>query len=137
MPKLLKLAGLVICIYLLSFNTAVNANEVQILSADFHNNNASTWSVSVTLKHDDKGWDHYADIWRIVSEKGDMLGKRVLYHPHVSEQPFTRSLAGIRVPEGINIVFIEAHDKVHGWSAARLKVDLTKAVDGRLTVDAK
>lgn len=115
--------------------TIASAGEVDVLIADFHNNSANNWSVSVTLKHNDKGWDHFADSWRIVSEKGDMLGNRVLYHPHVNEQPFTRSLGGVVVPKGINIVYIEAHDKVHGWAADRLKVDLSKAVDGRIKVE--
>ena len=113
------------------------SNQVNIISAEFHNNKATSWSVSVTLKHDDKGWDHYADSWRIVTDKGQQLGKRVLYHPHVTEQPFTRSLGGVVIPEGVTTVFIEAHDKIHGWSDMRLKVDLSKAENGRLKVPAK
>ena len=108
------------------------ANSVEILAAELHNNSLNNWSVSITLKHEDKGWDHFADNWRVVTEKGVILGDRVLYHPHVNEQPFTRSLAGVVVPKGISIIYIEAHDKVHGWTKKTLKVDLNKAVNGRL-----
>lgn len=118
-------------ILMLTVNVTL-ANQVEILAADFHNNSSNNWSVSITLKHEDKGWDHFADNWRVVTEKGDVLGDRVLYHPHVSEQPFTRSLAGVVVPNGVSIVYIEAHDKVHGWSKKIMKVDLSKAVNGRL-----
>ena len=117
-------------------NTA-HADDVKILAADFHSSGGNRWSLNVTLKHGDTGWDHYADNWRVVDGKGNLLGDRVLYHPHVEEQPFTRGLGGVNMPEGITTVYIEAHDKVHGWTPNRLKVDLTKATGGRLRVEAK
>jgi len=45
----------------------------------------------VTLSHADTGWEDYADGWRVELEDGTVLGTRVLGHPHVNEQPFTRS----------------------------------------------
>lgn len=83
-----------------------------------------TWTFSVTLAHDDTGWDHYADAWRVVGPGGAVLGERVLLHPHVNEQPFTRSLSGVAVPEGVSNVTIEAKDSVHGWGAQRFAVTL-------------
>ena len=44
-----------------------------------------------------------------------MLGERVLLHPHVDEQPFTRSLSGVTVPSGTEQVTVRAHDSVDGW----------------------
>jgi hypothetical protein len=120
--------------------TAVNmtyAGDVQILAADFQNNGRNYWSVNVTLKHDDSGWDHYADNWRIVDHKGNILGDRILMHPHVGEQPFTRGLGNVTIPEGIKTVFIEAHDKVHGWTQNKLQVNLEKASNGHLQINAK
>lgn len=126
-------AGLLALIFL---NTAT-ADNAKILAADFHSVGNNQWSVSVTLQHTDTGWDHYADNWRVVDSEGNILGDRVLYHPHVDEQPFTRGLGGVKVPEGITTVYIEAHDKVHGWSPTRLKVDLGKASGGNLRVEAE
>ena len=117
------------------FNT-VEADNVRILAANFHNSGGD-WSVKVTLKHGDTGWDHYADNWRVVDDEGNVLGDRVLLHPHVDEQPFTRGLSDMKVPEGTITVYIEAHDKVHGWTPSRLKVDLSKASSGRLSVEAE
>ncbi len=99
------------------------ANQVKILHAKFQQSGGN-WYVSVTLRHHDTGWDHYADEWRIVGPDGKEIAKRVLLHPHENEQPFTRSLGGVEIPSGDNVVYIEAHDKVHGWSPQRLKVDL-------------
>ena len=117
--------------------SSADAGEVNILAADFHSSGGNRWSVNVTLKHGDTGWDHYADNWRVVDGEGNMLGDRVLHHPHVDEQPFTRGLGGVKVPEGITTVYIEAHDKVHGWTSNQLKVDLSKATGGRLKVEAE
>ena len=84
----------------------------------------NTWNFSVTLSHGDTGWDDYADGWRVVSEDGTELGLRVLYHPHVEEQPFTRSLGGVAIPEGMDTVYVEARTNTDGWGAARFPVSL-------------
>lgn len=116
-------------------NTTV-AGDVSILMADFQSAGSDRWAVNVTLQHSDEGWDHYADNWRIVDAQGNVLGDRVLFHPHVDEQPFTRGINSVQVPAGITDVYIEAHDKVHGWSKTRLQVDLTKAKSGHIRVNA-
>ncbi len=73
------------------------------------------WSFSVTLSHADTGWDHYADGWEVAGPDGTQFGYRVLHHPHVNEQPFTRSLSGVEIPDGVETVIIRAHDSVHEW----------------------
>lgn len=69
---------------------------------------------NVTLSHPDTGWDHYADGWRVEDVDGNVLGLRVLAHPHVNEQPFTRSLQ-IDGPLPA-MVFVRARCSVDGWS---------------------
>lgn len=116
---------------------AVCADQVQILAADFHHSDGNRWSVNVALRHADSGWDHYADRWRILDAEGNVLGVRVLHHPHVNEQPFTRGLTGVELPEGVSKVFVEAHDTMHGWASDRLSVDLSRVVGGRMRVEAE
>lgn len=99
------------------------AGEVEIVDAKVEKQRAG-WVFHVTLKHADAGWDHYADAWRVVTKDGKELGKRTLFHPHVDEQPFTRSLGDVKIPAGAGEVYIEAHDKVHGWSKQKFKVKL-------------
>jgi hypothetical protein len=85
-----------------------------------------TWSFDVTVRHDDAGWDHYADAWRVVGPDGTVYGTRTLYHPHVGEQPFTRSLSGVAIPADVASVTVEAHDSVHGWGGAGVEVALPR-----------
>lgn len=75
-----------------------------------------TWRFDVTISHPDTGWDHYADAWRVLDMDGNQLGVRELAHPHVEEQPFTRSLSGVRIPEGTARVQVQARDKPGGWN---------------------
>ncbi len=73
----------------------------------------------------------------MITETGDVLGTRTLFHPHVDEQPFTRSQGGIVIPKDIHTVYVEAHDKEHGWSPQRVQVDLRQAEGERFTVQRK
>lgn len=103
----------------------VSANQVEIVNVMLEPS-ANRWTFHVTLKHADTGWEHYADDWRIVDEKGHVLGNRKLWHPHVDEQPFTRSLSDVLIPKKDKIIYVEAHDKVHGWSKQRVRIDMRK-----------
>ena len=104
---------------------SARAGEVEIVSAKA-TGSASTWTFEVTLRHDDTGWDHYADLWQILTPDGELLGERVLLHPHVDEQPFTRSQSGITIPEGVSQVIIRARDTVHGVSPQEYKLNLDR-----------
>ncbi len=83
-----------------------------------------TCRFEVTLAHADTGWDHYADQWRVLDGDGNVLGVRTLAHPHVNEQPFTRSLDGVKIPAGVERVFVDARDSVHGRSGNKLELTL-------------
>ena len=110
----------------LLLTTSAFASNVEIVKVVL-TKHTGTWRADVTLNHADTGWNHYADAWRLVDVKGNEIGKRTLYHPHVSEQPFTRSLSGFQIPGDKKIIFVEAHDLKHGWSPNRVKIDMTKS----------
>ena len=115
--------AMVISVYTFGGMSVVNAGEVEIVKVNAEKQRAG-WVFNVTLKHGDTGWDHYADAWRVVTEDGKELGTRTLYHPHVDEQPFTRSLGDVTIPADVSAVYIEAHDKVHGWGKQRYRVKI-------------
>ncbi len=110
------------------------AGQVEIKQVELRkNSNADTWTFRVSLYHNDTGWDHYADAWRIVDKDGKALETRVLFHPHINEQPFTRSLSAVSL-SGAAVIYVEAHDKVHGWSKNRVKIDLAVAEGERYRI---
>ena len=83
-----------------------------------------TWRFDVTVRHADTGWEHYADAWEVVGPEGSPVATRVLAHPHVEEQPFTRSLSGIEIPLEYEYVLVRAHDLVHGSGGREVVVSL-------------
>ena len=131
MERIIRMVGLGLLMSIMQAGQ-VYAGEVEVVKTQFEYRTGS-WHVRTTLRHGDTGWPHYADAWRVVSEKGEDLGTRTLFHPHEQEQPFTRSHT-VHIPKGVNIVYVEAHDKVHGWSKNRVKVDLRKANGDRFEV---
>jgi len=84
------------------------------------------WDFEVTLKHSDTGWDHYADAWELVDDEGVVLGTRILHHPHVHEQPFTRALRNVMLPDGMREVFIRVKCSKIGWKDSGYKVSLKR-----------
>ena len=85
-----------------------------------------TWTFDVTVRHDDTGWDHYADKWEVVGPDGQVLATRVLLHPHENEQPFTRSLDGVVIPPGVNVVTVRDHDKLHGYGGTEVMISIPR-----------
>lgn len=75
------------------------------------------------MSHPDRGWDHYADGWRVLTPDGRELGLRVLHHPHETEQPFTRGLT-LSLPDGIARLQIEPRCNRDGWTGARFELRL-------------
>lgn len=110
----------------LLFSCSIFASDVEIVKVVL-TKNTGTWRADVTLNHADTGWKHYADAWRLVDESGNEIGKRTLYHPHVNEQPFTRSLTSFQIPSSAKTIFVEAHDLNRGWSKGKVKIDMSKS----------
>ncbi len=100
------------------------SGEADVVDASARRQADGTWTFSVTVAHADEGWDHYANRWDIIGPDGTVYGERVLLHPHVGEQPFTRSLSGVAVPDGIARVTIRANDSVHATGGKELDIDL-------------
>ncbi len=103
-------------------NTAI-AGEADVVGVRMTQRGES-YNFAVTVRHADAGWDHYADKWDVLTPDGEVIATRVLAHPHDNEQPFTRSLGGVRIPAGLAKVRVRAHDKVHGYGGNEMDVDM-------------
>ncbi|WP_108819055.1 hypothetical protein [Pseudovibrio sp. Alg231-02] len=104
--------------------TPVLAGEADVVNVNVTPQAEGSYRFEVSVRHSDEGWDHYADAWEVLSEDGKVLAVRVLAHPHVEEQPFTRSLSGVQIPEGMSRVVVRARDSFHGYGGETVTVDL-------------
>ena len=100
------------------------AGEADVVDVKVRRTGAGTYDFDVTVKSVDKGWDHYADAFEVLGPDGMVLGRRILYHPHETEQPFTRDLYGVRIPAGITHVTVRARHKPKGYDGAVQRVAL-------------
>ncbi|MCP4625860.1 MAG: hypothetical protein GY850_20465 [bacterium] len=115
-----RILGISACLFFIS--TAVFAGEADVVNVEIRMTGQKTYSFDVTIRHADGGWNHYADKWDVTAPDGTVLGTRTLYHPHVDEQPFTRSLSGVKIPDKIKEVTVRAHDSEHGYGGKAFTV---------------
>lgn len=98
----------------------------QVLFVKASQSSDGTWRFDVTVRHDDQGWEEYADAWQVVHpDTEEVLAERILLHPHDNEQPFTRSESNIVIPPELTLVIVRAKDNVEGFGGQEVIVDLT------------
>jgi hypothetical protein len=106
--------------------TSAFAGEADVIAATATQDLRGTWTVSATILHADTGWEHYADRFDVLDEEGNLLGSRTLFHPHVDEQPFTRSLNALAIPDDVNKITVRAHDNVDALGGATVEIILER-----------
>lgn len=114
----------VLAVCLAAMASTTQAGEADVLDVAVEAGAGGLYRFEVTVRHADEGWDHYADRWEVLTPDGEVLATRVLHHPHENEQPFTRSLGGVEVPDGLSRVVVRARDSVHGFGGQERTVDL-------------
>jgi len=108
-----------------NFNPDLNYAQVEYVKAT--EVSAGVWRFDVTVRHNDEGWEHYADAWQVIDPgSAEILGERILAHPHDAEQPFTRSQSGIPIPADLIQVAVRAKCNVHGFGGREILVDLAR-----------
>ena len=105
--------------------TSVAAHDAAVLEVRMQQV-GMLWNIHVTVEHPDTGWDHYADGWEVQDAQGNVLAFRELMHPHVNEQPFTRSISGVVIPDGTKEVFVRGRCSVHGWSDQLFRIEVKR-----------
>ncbi len=100
------------------------AGEADVVNATAVNTGNDTWRIEATVRHADEGWDHYANAFEVLDPMGRVLGVRELLHPHVNEQPFTRSLGRVTIPAGTAYIVVRAKDSVHEYGGMEFRIDL-------------
>ena len=96
----------------------------QVTQVQATQQSSGNWFFATSVRHNDEGWEHYADGWEVIDLEGNQLGYRKLGHPHDNEQPFTRSQCDIKIPSGISKVVVRAKCNKHGFGGKLFTVDL-------------
>lgn len=100
------------------------AGEADVVEVKVRASSPGVYDSDITVRSVDKGWNHYADAFEVLSPDGKVLGQRILLRPHETEQPFTRDLYGVRVPAGIAEVVVRARHKPKGYDGRAMRVRL-------------
>ena len=103
----------------------VSAGEADVLFVKLTKLAGGVYRFDVTVAHGDTGWEHYADNWQVLDLEGNVLGERILAHPHEREQPFTRSTT-MEIPAGLARVRVRAHDKVHEFGGREAVIEIDR-----------
>ncbi|UZD66766.1 hypothetical protein [Marinobacter sp. AN1] len=85
---------------------------------------AGRYHFDVTLSSPYDSPERYADAFRVSTPEGKTLGVRKLLHHHANEQPFTRSLRDVAVPEGVSRVVVEGRDQQYGYGGETVEAAL-------------
>ncbi|MBU3913983.1 hypothetical protein KKA14_00440 [bacterium] len=120
------MSKLLICLLIPLFfiATTLIAGEADVVGVKISKNKSDAYDFDVSVFHEDTGWEHYANKWEILDEKGNVLGTRVLHHPHVGEQPFERELLKVQIKSDVTHVIVRAHDLIHKYGGKTIKMKL-------------
>lgn len=104
--------------------TLAGAGEADVVDVRVRLSSPGVYDFDITVRSVDKGWNHYADAFEVLAPDGKVLGQRILLHPHETEQPFTRDLYGVRIPQSIVEVVVRARHKPKGFDGRTLRIRL-------------
>lgn len=119
----MRIAG--IAALVLALGGPAFAGEADVVAAKASALGGDQWRVDATVQHADSGWDHYANAFQVFGPDGTLLETRVLHHPHVNEQPFTRSVT-VAIPAEATEITVRAVDSVHGEGGEAVVVTLAR-----------
>lgn len=106
-----------------------NLNYAETIRADVEavstRGTSGAYTFAVTLKSVETGCAQYADWWEVLSDKGELLYRRILVHSHPDTQPFTRSGGSVAIDKDTT-VYVRAHMNKEGYVGAVLKGSVSR-----------
>jgi len=102
------------------------SGEADVIDVQVRRSAPGIFDFDVTVRSVDRGADYWADAFEVLTLDGKLLGRRVLLHSHEGEQPFTRDLYGVRVPEDVTEVRVRARHRVRGYDGETMIVRIPR-----------
>lgn len=96
--------------------------DVVNVSVRAYGENRFDFDVTISSPYDTA--ERYADAFRVMGTDGKSYGERILFHDHADEQPFTRDLYNVSIPQGVQKVIVQAKDKTYGYGGKTMEVVL-------------
>jgi len=84
--------------------------------------NLFDFDVTISSRYDAP--QRYADGFRVYTPGNEVLGERKLLHDHQNEQPFTRDLYAVMIPQAVKTVLVQARDQKFGYGGKVVTVKL-------------
>ncbi len=84
--------------------------------------NLFDFDVTISSRYDTP--QRYADGFRVYTPGNEVLGERKLLHDHQNEQPFTRDLYAVMIPQAVKSVLVQARDQKFGYGGKVVTVKL-------------
>ncbi|NET53284.1 MAG: hypothetical protein F6K09_32860 [Merismopedia sp. SIO2A8] len=103
----------------MTVSSSISSTHANVLSVDV-TGEPQAYQFAVTIQSPDTGCDQYANWWEVVSEGGELLHRRILFHSHVNEQPFTRSSGPIAIETDQGVI-VRAHLHPDGYGGQVLQ----------------
>jgi hypothetical protein len=111
----------------LSSALAAGSNEQKypdVIAVEVRSSGVDTFDFDATVSSPYDTPQRYADAFRITGKDGSVFGERILFHDHANEQPFTRDLYRVKVPNGARVVVVQARDKRFGYGGKTVEIAL-------------
>ena len=103
----------------ISATTAAAAPGASVVSVQA-SGSPGAYGFSVGVASPDLGCNQYADWWEVLSERGELLYRRILAHSHRDEQPFVRSGGPVALSP-TQVVWVRAHMHPGGYGGALVR----------------
>jgi hypothetical protein len=95
-----------------------------VIAVDVRVSGPNLFDFDVTISSAYDTPQRYADGFRIYTTGNRVLGERKLLHDHQHEQPFTRDLYAVKIPQEVKTVRVQARDQKFGYGGKVVEVTL-------------